>query len=347
MLQQKNSTTQAERASRVAKAVVALFICSIAISAGAQKHEKQKAKEARSDLSPVIWRDPGDIGGLNLIYGAGGKEHAPDPKAEYTFVKEVMSGTSPKFDVKDKQGVEWRVKLGAEPQSETAATRLLWAAGYFVDEDYYLPLLQVMGVPRLRRGTDFVTEDGAVSGARLKRKGKNIKKIGNWDWFKNPFDGTRELNGLRVMMALINNWDLKNVNNEVYQSDGEARYVVSDLGASFGKTGNNISRSKSNVEGYGKSKFIDKESNEEVDLEMHSRPFLPTVVNLPNYRKRTKIEEITKHIPRADARWVGQLLGQLSEEQIRDAFRSAGYTAEEVEGYTTEIRKRIAELNAL
>ena len=178
-------------------------------------------------------------------------------------------------------------------------------------------------------------------------KGKNIKKIGNWDWFKNPFDGTRGLNGLRVMMALINNWDLKNVNNEVYQSDGEARYVVSDLGASFGKTGNNISRSKSNVEGYGKSKFIDKESNEEVDLEMHSRPFLPTVVNLPNYRKRTKIEEITEHIPRADARWVGQLLGQLSEEQIRDAFRSAGYTAEEVEGYTTEIRKRIAELNAL
>ena len=47
-----------------------------------------------------------------------------------------MQETSPKFDVEDDQHVQWRVKLGEEPQSETAATRLLWAAGYFVDEDY-------------------------------------------------------------------------------------------------------------------------------------------------------------------------------------------------------------------
>ena len=48
-----------------------------------------------------------------------------------------MNGTSPKLKVKDAQGVEWKVKMGAEPQAETAATRFLWAAGYFVDEDYF------------------------------------------------------------------------------------------------------------------------------------------------------------------------------------------------------------------
>ena len=32
-------------------------------------------------------------------------------------------------------------------------------------------------------------------------------------------------------------WDLKQVNNSVYSVDGERRYVVSDVGATFGKTG--------------------------------------------------------------------------------------------------------------
>ena len=40
-------------------------------------------------------------------------------------------------------------------------------------------------------------------------------------------------------MALINNWDLKEVNNAIYEEKGEGpRYVVSDLGATFGETGN-------------------------------------------------------------------------------------------------------------
>ena len=39
------------------------------------------------------------------------------------------------------------------------------------------------------------------------------------------------------MMALINNWDLKDVNNAIYRGkDGELVYMVSDLGASFGTT---------------------------------------------------------------------------------------------------------------
>ena len=80
---------------------------------------------------------------------------------------------------------------------------------------------------------------------------------------------------------------------------------------------------------------------------MHSRPFFPTIVNVPNYRERTKMEDITKKIPRADAKWLGQLLAQLSEKQIRDCFQSAGYTPEEVDGYAREVQQRIGELNAL
>lgn len=336
-----------QRFKSVLKTALILLTLSISMPAGAQKHGKQKAKEKAADLPAVIWRDPGDISTLNLVYGAGGSARAPDPNGTYTFDKEDMKGTSPKFDVKDAQGIKWRIKLGEEPQAETAATRLLWAAGYLVDEDYYLPEVKVQGLPKLRRGENFVSEGGIVRRARLKRKGKEVKKIGNWEWFKNPFVGTKELNGLRVMMSLLNNWDLTTINNSIYVVNGEQRYVVSDVGATFGKTGNSISRSKSNLEGYQESKFIEKETPTEIDFTMHSRPILVTAVNVPNYRKRTKIEDVTKHIPRADAKWLGQRLGQLTEEQIRDCFRTAGYTPDEVEGYTKEVGKRIAALNAL
>jgi hypothetical protein len=335
------------RFSGISKTVLILFFLGISLPTGAQKHEKPKAKEKAADLPAVIWRDPGDISALNLIYGAGGSEHAPDPNGTYTFDKEDMNGTSPKFDVKDQQGMKWRVKLGQEPQAETAATRLLWAAGYFVDEDYYFPEVKVEGLPKLRRGQNFVSEGGIVHRVRLERKDKEIKKIGDWDWFNNPFAGTKELNGLRVMMALLNNWDLKDNNNSIYVVGNEQRYVVSDAGATFGKTGNSISRSKSNLKGYEESKFVEKETPAEVDFVMHSRPFLLTAVNVSNYHKRSEMENVTKHIPRADAKWLGHLLGQLSEEQIRDCFRAAGYSPDEVEGYTKEVQKRIAALNAL
>jgi hypothetical protein len=59
------------------------------------------------------------------------------------------------------------------------------------------------------------------------------------------------------------------------------------------------------------------------------------------------MENVTKHIPRADAKWLGQRLSQLTEEQISDCFRAAGYTPTEITIYTQTVRKRIAELNAL
>ena len=37
------------------------------------------------------------------------------------------------------------------------------------------------------------------------------------------------------------------------------------------------------------------------------------------------MEKITRHIPRADAKWLGQRLSLLTDDQIRDGFRAAGY----------------------
>jgi hypothetical protein len=59
------------------------------------------------------------------------------------------------------------------------------------------------------------------------------------------------------------------------------------------------------------------------------------------------MQGIVKKIPRTHAKWVGQLLGRLSAEQIRDCFRAAGYSPEEVEGFAQVVQGRIAELNQL
>jgi hypothetical protein len=314
--------------------VMLLFLM---FSASLTAQKKQKDKEegnaaGAANLPAVIWRDPGDVASLNLLYGAGGQAHAPDPKGKFIFVKEDMQATSPKFDVTDEQGVEWKVKLGQEPQSETAATRFLWAAGYFVDEDYYLAEFKVTGMPKLHRGGNFVSADGTVHKARLERKSKEEKKLGNWGWFDNPFLNQRELNGLRVMMSLLNNWDLKEVNNSIYEVNRERRYVVSDAGATLGNTGNVMTRSKSEPKGYASSKFLEKAAPDFVDFALHAR---------------SDMEKVTRHIPRADAKWLGQRLAMLSEEQVRDCFRAAGYTPDEVTIYAQAVQKRIAELNAL
>lgn len=294
-----------------------------------------------------IWRDPGDVASLDLRYGAGGRANAPSPTGTFTFVKEDATASSPKFEVVDDRGVTWKVKLAPESQPETAATRFLWAAGYFVDDDYYVAELTVTGLPVLRRGQEFVSAAGVVSGARLERKRPSASKVDDWDWFHNPFVGQRELNGLRVMMSLLNNWDLKQDNNAIYAVDGERHFAISDLGATFGKTGSKGLRTKGIPTDYAASAFIAKDRPDLVSFAMESRPFFLSVFAVPNYRERTKMEKITRDIPRGDAKWLGQRLSTLSDRQIRDAFLAAGFGTNDVEILTNTIRRRIAALEAL
>ena len=67
-------------------------------------------------------------------------------------------------------------------------------------------------------------------------------------------------------MVLLNNWDIKNSNNVILlDRKGDRnilRYVISDLGATFGKTGHvpffwRITRSRNNPDDFEKAKFID------------------------------------------------------------------------------------------
>src|SRR5438309_1273430 len=122
-----------------------------------------RASAAISLQHPTLWAEPSDLHSRNLYYGPGGEQG--QPHGSLTFIKEDMSGTSPKFEVQDADGKKWKIKLGLEAQPEPAATRVLWAVGFFANENYFEPLVPIQGLPRLRRGQEFVTSEG-VKGAR-------------------------------------------------------------------------------------------------------------------------------------------------------------------------------------
>jgi hypothetical protein len=241
------------------------------------------------------------------------------------------------------------VKLGIEAKPETAASRLVWAAGYFANEDYFVREIHVQNLPHLHRGGHFVSAGGIVHDVRLKRHSPGEKKLGIWSWSSNPFSNTREWNSLRVLMALINNWDLKDINNAVYQTKGaspEQHFLVSDLGASFGTT--NLNRAlKGDLHSYEQSKWINTVAQDRVDFNVPGPPSGTYFFAMPIFVQRMDLVWIGRGIPRADAAWLGQLLGRISSHQIRDAFRASGYSDSEVERFSRVVERRIDELKRL
>lgn len=299
----------------------------------------------------VIWTEPADIASRNLFYGSGGEQG--QPRGTMTFIAEDSQGTNPKFEVSDQDGTKWKAKLGVEARPETVAAHLLWAAGFFADQDYFVASIQVEEMPvQLKRGQNLAGSGGRLENVRLERHVEGQKKVGQWHWKKNSFTGTREFNGLRVMMALMNNWDLKDQNTAIYeQSSDPARkiYVVSDLGASFGTTGYSWTHamSKGNLKSYSHSRFISKVTPDHVDFNVPTRPAFIYFFSFPSFFTRIRMRWIGKHIPRADAKWMGDVLARLSPEQIRDAFRAGGYSPQEADGFAKTVEQRIAELNRL
>jgi hypothetical protein len=300
--------------------VVLLSLLACAASAAAAVEKKKKKPLPRG--TRVLWRDR-SVAGLDLADGPGGDDLRPAAR-RLRFIKEEKGGWSKKYRVLDSRGREWVAKLGREAQSETAATRLVWAAGYETEITYLVPRVTIPG-------------KGTFENVRFELRPKNVKRLDEWAWEKNPFTGTRELDGLKVLMVLINNWDLKDENNVVIHSpgEGELRYTISDLGATFGKTGGGgplwrLRRSRSNPDDYADSKFIDKVEDGYVDFHFSG-------VN----------KGVVEKVPVEHARWLGQRLSRLTDGQLNSIFRAANYTPAETRLLARAVRARIEELSSL
>jgi hypothetical protein len=312
------------------------------------KTKTRKRQHAKS--AAVLWRNPGNIRNRDLYYGPGSKELAPAPP--FRFVKEVKEGGMPKFEVEDARGVKWRVKLGPEAQAETAASRLVWAVGYNAEEAYYLDRARINGLRELSRGQTYLEGD-EVRGARFEPRRGNVERGKEWGWSKNPFKNTRELNGLKTMMVLLNNWDTFKKNNRILRdkNSGEAGYAVTDLGATLGAVGGLGSRrSKSNVQDFERRRLVSKVDGDKVKFNYDLKPkkfgWL-SVVYPPYFFRQRKATNAMQKVPVSDAAWIGSHLAQLSDDQLRDSFRAAGYDRATTEKYVRALRGRINELNRL
>lgn len=302
--------------------LLALAICIVSLDTGLAKPKKKKEPLTGT---PILWQRPEDIAARDLFLGPGGTEMSPD-LSRVTFVKEEKGGYSKKYEIRDGSGREWIAKIGKEAQSETAAIRLLWGLGYVTEINYLVPRMTIPG-------------KGTFTNVRLEARPKNIKRAGEWKWKSNPFLGSPEFQGLKIMMAFINNWDLKDSNNEILKPRGdnndELRYIISDLGATFGHASTTpilwrITRSRNNPAKYAKSNFLEKVKGDRVVLHFGG-----------------KNRGLLKDIKVEDAQWLASWLSQLSDAQIRDAFRAANYTPDQINLLARTVRARTNELSSL
>jgi len=300
----------------------------------------------------ILWQDPGAVETLDLVYGIGGEANQPQPP--YQFIEEELSGTTPKVKVKDARGTTWVVKWGEEAKPSAFATRLAWACGYTVETEYLISRGEITGVHGLKRAASSVQKDGSFIDGRFQMRADHPKFLAdhNWAWTSNPFLGTPELNGLKILIMLLSNWDTKDArdlantpagpasdsNLAIFQDADDEHgprylYFVSDWGASLGKWGGAPVRSKWDCKGYAgqSSDFVQGSDN--------------GIVRWGYAGKHN--DDIVKNIRVTDVKWLLQYLGRITDEQLRRGLASSGATPDELDCYMRSIRQRVNQLQAL
>jgi hypothetical protein len=312
-------------------------IATIALLAGgacARTLERPIRLPTPAEMS-VLWQEPHDLERRDLLHGAGGADRRPASKV-YTFVSHKTSGKNPGYDVRDEEGGLWAVKLGEEAQSEVTASRLLWAVGFHQPPVYYVPGWQLAGA-------DAGADAGEQPAGRFRAELPRQDVIGEWSWYDNPFIGSRPFAALVAVNLLINNWDLKTANNKIYRvrlPDGtvERRYVVRDLGASFGQASQprllswfpfmrHMQGTKNDVDDFESQGFVEAIDGDAVTFDY-----------------RGLDSALVDSVTAADLRWTAAQLSRLSDAQWDDAFRAGGYTPETRQRFIRKIQQKLAEV---
>jgi hypothetical protein len=165
----------------------------------------------------------------------------------------------------------------------------------------------------------------------------------SWAWNDNPFIGTPELHGLKVIVMLLSNWDTKDRRDVARGSNTaifehrlprrrhEARYLITDWGGSMGRWGSNIvTRGRWDPEGFAAQtpQFVTA-----VDAGM---------VQFGYAGQRTA--DVSEGIRLEDVRWLYRYLGRISDAQLREALLASGASDEEAASFGRSLRDRISQL---
>jgi hypothetical protein len=259
----------------------------------------------------------------DLYWGIGGPRLAPDPAVRYTVIEIKRGGFSRGYTVKDPKGREWSTKFPPEAATEVAASRILWGVGFHQPPVYYLAEWQA----------EKATSPNPQLPARFRERAPDFHGLDSnrtWSYYQSPFVGTRQLNGLLTLHAMLGNSDLKDVQNAIYTLkepyEGAQRwYVARDLGQTFGRTGA-LDPPRGDPAVFERAGFIKGVEHGFVRFD---------------YRGRHKV--LFQRITPADVRWICERLAALTDEQLQDAFRAAGYPKATADRFISTLKRRIAE----
>ena len=272
-----------------------------------------------------LWVEPDR--GRDLYWGVGGKRLAPDPSVRYQVIEIKRGGYSRGYTVLDPKNREWSAKFPPEAGTEIIASRLHWGIGYHQPPIYLIRdwTAEKATSPNPQLPARFREKDPELNG---------LKAGDPWSYFRNPFVGTPQLNGLLALQAMLGNSDLKDAQNVVYALKSPLEgattwYVARDLGQTFGRTGV-ISAPRGEIEVYEETPFIRGVENGMVRFD---------------YRGRHKA--LFQNIPVAHVRWLCERLNKLSDQQWSDAFRAGGIEGEMAERFIRRTKQKIAEGLAL
>ena len=315
------------------KAVIRVVILAVLAATGAAAAGCQRAIKSTLAGAPTnaqlaeLWVEPER--NRDLFWGVGGKALAPDPNGRYTVVEIKRGGYSRGYTVTGPgdSDREWSAKFPPEASTEVVASRLFWAVGYHQPPIYYLAEWQALKAP----------SPNPQLPARFREKDPDLAGMESetfWSYYENPFVGTRQMNGMLVLHAMLGNSDLKDDQNALYTLkkplEGATRwYVARDLGQSFGRSGV-LDPPRGDPDVFDSTGFIRAVSNGKVRLEYHGRH-----------------KALFDHITPADVRWICDRLAALSDEQLQDAFRAGGYPSSLSARFIRRLEQKIAEGRAL
>jgi hypothetical protein len=285
-----------------------------------------QVKEPAPQVSLVeLWSEPTDIAQRDLFWGGSRQADAPSTSDVFTVLSLDKTGYSRGFNVAGPDGRQWDIKVGDEVQTEIVLSRILWALGYYQPQTFYVTGWQLTGE---------WDKEGEPARFRLR---SDHQSDGEWEWLENPFAGTRPLQGLVAVSLVLNNWDFKTSNNRVYRmrddkAEPAKRYVVQDLGASLGEPRGlpYFRGTRNDIDDFEGHRLLRKVDGSKVQLDY-----------------RGPHADVLKRLSPADIVWGCELLDRLSDAQLDDAFRAAGYVPDIRQRYIAKIRSKIREGLAL
>lgn len=303
---------------RTLRGIFGLVLLTTAAGCAEPKIARTTPRPPTDDAVAQLWVEPRDIASRDLFWGAGGRALAPKPGSTYKFEEEKVGGYSPGFTVTDGAGREWSAKQGPEAQTEVVASRIYWAVGYHQPPTYFV--------------AEWNLEGGLSAGPQKSARFRPDigKVVGDWSLHQNPFVGTQPYRGLLVLGVILNNWDIKDDQNKIYEferpREGARRWFVArDLGATFGRP-----------------QWPDGSRSDPGDFEKH--PFiLGFEGDRPKFGYQGRHDELLAQIRRRDVRWMTERLARISNRQLADAFRAGGFPDESANRFIRRLKDKIAE----